>query len=171
MPDRYLRSAILMSEPVNSLSVHAELFYRRLMSVVDDFGRYEANPAVLLPACYPMQLNTRKADISRWLTECEQAGLILLYDVEGKAYVWMLKTETPRAQSSKYPPHPSDDRHCIFKPGHSYMCAHVRARAPDTVPVPDSVPRSRPPNGGVGGIGVAGLADRIIKTKAGAPAR
>ena len=38
MPSRVIRDGILESESVNALSWEAELFFRRLMSVVDDFG-------------------------------------------------------------------------------------------------------------------------------------
>ena len=44
MPNRILRDGILMSPRVNVLSSEAELFYRRLMSVVDDYGRFSAHP-------------------------------------------------------------------------------------------------------------------------------
>ena len=43
MPNRILRDTILRSERVARLSPTAELFYRRLMSVADDYGRYYAN--------------------------------------------------------------------------------------------------------------------------------
>ncbi len=39
MPNRIIREGILTSEAVNSLSWEAEVFFRRLLSVVDDFGR------------------------------------------------------------------------------------------------------------------------------------
>ncbi len=47
MPNRILREGILTSERVNLLSWEAEVFYRRLMSVVDDYGRFHAHPALL----------------------------------------------------------------------------------------------------------------------------
>ncbi len=40
MPNRVIREGILNSQRVNKLTEPAELFYRRLMSVVDDFGRF-----------------------------------------------------------------------------------------------------------------------------------
>lgn len=149
MPDRYLRAAILLSKAVNSLTQGAELFYRRLMSVVDDFGRFEADPDVLLPECYPRQLTTRKTDISRWLTECDSAGVVLLYEVDGKSYLWLLKTDPPRAKSSKYPPHPKDHRPCIVKRAHADMCVQAQTNVPYSLSGSSSIPS--PPSGGVGG--------------------
>ena len=43
MPSRIIRDGILTSERINALTERAELFYRRLMSVVDDYGRFPAN--------------------------------------------------------------------------------------------------------------------------------
>ena len=39
MPNRMIREELLTCEKVNELSFGAEIFYRRLMSVADDFGR------------------------------------------------------------------------------------------------------------------------------------
>ena len=56
MPNRIVREGILTSERVELLSWAEEVFYRRLMSVVDDFGRYYARPELLRAACYPLLL-------------------------------------------------------------------------------------------------------------------
>ncbi len=105
MPTRTLREGILTSDRVNRLGVHAELFYRRLMSVVDDYGRFDARPSVLRVACYPLKVDaTREADISRFLTEVQEAGLIALYAVNGKPYLEMRDfNQRTRAKFSKFP--------------------------------------------------------------------
>ena len=105
MPSRVIREGILTSERVNKLGAHAELFYRRLMSVVDDYGRYYAHPAILRSACYPLRVDVvREADISRWLTEVELAGLIALYAVDSKRYLEMIDfRQHVRAKDSKFP--------------------------------------------------------------------
>lgn len=80
MPSRIIREGILTSERINSLSFPAEVFYRRLMSVVDDFGRFDARLSMLRASCYPLKVDVvREADISRWIAECEKAGVIALY--------------------------------------------------------------------------------------------
>ncbi len=107
-----LRPGIITSEAVNSLTPAAEVFYRRLMSIVDDFGRYDGRVSILRPACYPLQLDrVREADVQRGLAECEKAGLVRLYIAEGKPYVQMLKWDKPRAKSSRWPepPDPGDE--------------------------------------------------------------
>lgn len=51
------------------------------MSVMDDYGRYHANPAILRPACYPLQLEkVSEATVNRSLSECLAVGLLVLYD-------------------------------------------------------------------------------------------
>lgn len=105
MPNRIVREGILTSERVNSLSPNAELFYRRLMSVVDDFGRFTANPTLLRASCYPLKLDSVKEDsISKHLAECVGARLIVLFTVADKAYLEMQDfRQQVRAKESKYP--------------------------------------------------------------------
>lgn len=82
MPNRIIREGILTSERIEQLSPQAELFYRRLMSVVDDFGRYDARPQMLRVSCFPLRVDrVREADITRWIAECATAGVIALYAV------------------------------------------------------------------------------------------
>lgn len=121
MPNRILRESILTSDAVNSLTPHAEVFYRRLMSVVDDYGRYDARPSIIRAACFPLQLATvREVTVSRWIAECVKAGLVRLYDVDGKSYLVLLKLGEPRAKTSKYPDPPDP----------ALTCAHMSAHAP-----------------------------------------
>ena len=105
MPSRIIREGILTSDRVDSLGVNEELFYRRLMSVVDDFGRFDARPQLLRVSCYPLRVDrVREADISRWLAKCQTAGLIALYAVNGKPYLEMQDfRQQVRAKESKYP--------------------------------------------------------------------
>jgi hypothetical protein len=66
----------------------AELFYRRLLSVVDDYGRFLSNAQLLRASCYPLKLDSVKEDsITKHLAECVDAGLIVLYTVAGKGYL------------------------------------------------------------------------------------
>jgi hypothetical protein len=111
MPDRILRADILTSEPVNQLSWPAEVFYRRLMSVVDDFGRYEGRPSLLRAALYPLQIDkVSEPDVVKWMGEVSKAGLVRKYTVDGKEYVEITKfRQRLRAMKSKYPA-PADIR-------------------------------------------------------------
>lgn len=106
MPDRIIRSNILTSDAVNSLSWAGEVFYRRLMSVVDDFGRYDARPDILRGVLYSLKLDTvSKSDVVKWMNECSDAGLVRLYSTDGREYLELPKFgQRLRAMKSKYPP-------------------------------------------------------------------
>lgn len=106
MPNRILREGILTSEPVAALTWEEEVFYRRIMSVVDDFGRFNANSKLLRAACYPLQLEkVSDADIGKWLRATEKAGLVSVYPApDGKRYLELSKfRQQVRAKASKYP--------------------------------------------------------------------
>lgn len=115
MPNRIIREGILTSERVASLGWPAEVFYRRLMSVVDDFGRYYASPMLLRAACYPLHLDkVSDADIGKWMDECAEAALVSVYLAsDGKRYLEMADfRQRTRAEKSKFPP---DDRQVTVK--------------------------------------------------------
>jgi hypothetical protein len=148
MPARLLRESILDSEAVCSLKWEEEVFYRRLMSVVDDFGRFDGRASVLRAKLYPLQVErVREADISRWIAACVKAGLIVLYATNGagcsrllpagekagqtlsgdeRPYLFFRKLGKPRATESKFPAPPSDcGRLQPF--GHDDACAQMNA--------------------------------------------
>ena len=111
MPNRLLREGILTSERVAMLGWAEESFYRRLMSVVDDFGCYYANPTLLRAACYPLQLDkVSDADIGKWLACVQKAALVSVYPApDGKRYLKLLDfRQQVRAAKSKFP-QPSSD--------------------------------------------------------------
>lgn len=105
MPNRILRDGILTSEKVARLGWAAEVFYRRLMSVADDYGRFHAMPKLLRSACYPLQIDkVSDADIGKWLSECETAGLVSVYPAkDGKRYIQIVNFGQQVRAKSKFP--------------------------------------------------------------------
>lgn len=125
MPNRIVREAILSSEKVASLGWPEEVFYRRLHSVVDDYGRTESNHQLLRSRCYPLQTDSvRVTDISRWMAACQKAGLILCYAVNGKQYLEVTNFGQQQRSASKCPPPPSDDSKCyqLLSDAHLDVC-------------------------------------------------
>lgn len=113
MPNRIIRDAILTSPAVCALGWPEEVFYRRLMSIADDYGRCEALPQLLRSRCYPLQTDdVRVADISRWMAACQKTGLVVLYEVEGKSYLQIAKFGQQQRSASKCPPPPTGDSVC-----------------------------------------------------------
>lgn len=108
MPTRIMRDGILTSPRVNLLSEGAELFYRRLMSVVDDHGRFYATPMLLHAAVYPRRLDKiTEGKIASHLAECQKALLLVRYTVKGEEYL-QLEDFGQRVQAKSKFPNPPD---------------------------------------------------------------
>ena len=105
MPTRLLREGILTSDRVDRLTAEGEVFYRRLMSKVDDHGLFDARPSVLRAALYPLRLeNTTENTCEQLLTECCNAGLIIIYQIHGKPFLKMVDTKWKVRSEPKFPP-------------------------------------------------------------------
>ena len=140
MPNRIIREGILTSERVDSLSSWAaEVFYRRLQNVVDDFGRYYANPSLLRAACYPLKLDkVSNADIEKWLADCAGAALVSTYEADGKRYLVLHDfRQQVRAHESKYPNPPPDDElmrsRCVADEKHMHTKTETETKTEKTV--------------------------------------
>ena len=147
MPNRIIREGILTSTKVCSLGFPEEVFYRRLMSIVDDHGRYEATPQLLRAKLYPLQVDTvRVADITRWMAACQKAGLIALYAYpsvaasprwisadetaglsvcDGKPYLVLENFGQQVRAKSKCPPPPGSEEEHLLSPDNT--CDHLQS--------------------------------------------
>jgi len=128
VPNRILREGILTSERVNNLSMMGELFYRRLFSVADDFGRYTANKKLLRTLVWTFRVDdVTEKQIGGWLKECAKVNLVILYEVDGKQFLELKDfNQRTRAQKSKFPP-PEDGAAlsaCHTNDGHRRSSAH-----------------------------------------------
>lgn len=104
MPTRYLKPGIRDSESIEKLTHIAETLYYRLLVTVDDFGRYDARPAMVKAACFPIKDSINATKTEGLLEELAKHGLIQIYKVEDKPYLQMTKWDNvPRAKESKYP--------------------------------------------------------------------
>ncbi len=105
LPSRLIRDGILRSRRIAKLSPMAELFYRRLMSVADDFGRYYADPALLLSDCYPIRPDWASEEkVIAWLEECS-LELLDVYETNGSIYLEIreFNQRIRPGQASKFP--------------------------------------------------------------------
>lgn len=103
MPNRILRDWT-DSEKVNGLTTQAERFFVRLIMKVDDFGRFSGNIKLIKSMLFPLLDDIRDADITRWMAECQKAGLILVYLVNLKPYIQIENfNQRLRQKVEKYP--------------------------------------------------------------------
>jgi len=133
MPNRIIREAINDSERVDALCAPSEIFYRRVLNVVDDYGRFDARPAVLIAACYPLRAGRMAPEeIERALRECTagERPLIIVYDVNGKRFLEVQDfRQQIRSNKSKYPdPRAADAQRVMFS------CAADATQKSDAVP-------------------------------------
>ena len=99
MPTRYLKAGICDSSHIESIpSDAAEVLYYRLLVTVDDFGRYDARPAVIKARCFPLREDLPSKQVDDWLLELAQAELVWLYEVNGQPYLQVQRWDNkPRA--------------------------------------------------------------------------
>lgn len=112
--DRLIRGGEIDSVRVNRLSWAAEVFFRRLKHIVDDYGRMDARPSLLRSTLFPLKLNqVSEADVSKWLNDCHavrgddnrDTGLISFYEVGGKRYLEIINFGQRKSNMrEKYPP-------------------------------------------------------------------
>lgn len=107
MPNRIIKESICTSENLNNLESDAEIFFYRLIVACDDYGIFYANPSLLRSKCFPLKVDKIKdKDVEKWTNALVNAGLIFLYEYEGRTYLKMSKWEQHqqvRSKKSKFP--------------------------------------------------------------------
>jgi hypothetical protein len=106
LPNRILRDGINSSPRINTLSPGAEILYRRLMSVADDYGRFYSAAATVRGACWPTAPgNVTESEISRWLVELQSGDrpLLRIYTVNNCEFLEMADFGQRVQSKSKFP--------------------------------------------------------------------
>ena len=106
MPDRLINESIRTSEKINSLTWFQEVLFTRLLTAVDDFGRFDARPAILKASLFPLKKDVTEKTIEDSLDKLVTIGLVNLYEVGGKPYLCLptwADHQRVRNKRSKYP--------------------------------------------------------------------
>lgn len=104
MPQRILKPGITTSPKWDGSSWMAQSFYIRLLTLVDDFGRYEANINLLRSHAFPLREDMRAPQVQKLCHELQANQLAIFYKVDGKEYLQLTNwTNAPRAEKSKFP--------------------------------------------------------------------
>src|SRR6476659_10226214 len=86
----------------------AQSFYVRLLTLVDDYGRYEAKPRLLQSHAFPLSDDVTTEEVLQLCSEVSDAGLVLFYKAGGKLFLQITNwKERPRTES-KFPPFASN---------------------------------------------------------------
>jgi hypothetical protein len=98
------------SDKVDLLSYPAETFMNRLFTQADDHGLFYADPTLLKAKLYPKRIDKIKtSEIIKWRDECRKAGIIVMYEYDGKPYLQIVdfRQRLDRARA-KFPMPPAD---------------------------------------------------------------
>jgi hypothetical protein len=108
MPTRILRD-LTTSDRFNRASYFDQSFYIRLLNKVDDYGRHEANATLLASVCFPYgdadigYLPMQPLKVEGGLRSLASKGLIYVYNVGGKQYVYLHKWRERIRTASRCP--------------------------------------------------------------------
>ena len=87
MPNRILKDSIYSSPNFNKLSAEGERHFYRCLLQTDDYGCFEATPAVILGRCYPLKLGEiQPADVEQWFIELGEAGILGFWEESGRLF-------------------------------------------------------------------------------------
>lgn len=107
MPQRFLRPGITTSDAWNSVSFEAQSFYIRLLTLVDDFGRYDGRVPILHGQCFALRSDITLKRTAALRSELHDANLIHVYDVDSKEFIKIERwAERTRSEHSKFPDPP-----------------------------------------------------------------
>jgi len=126
VPNRILKESICSSDTVDKLSWFEEVLFYRLIVSCDDFGRFDGRPAIIKNRLFPLKENLTLKAVSAAIKTLASAGLVALYEFEGKPYLYLPtwnEHQNVRAKRSKYPEPNVNTSDC--------NCMHMNADVPD----------------------------------------
>lgn len=106
MPNRILKESICTSASIETLTWFEECFFYRLIVNCDDYGRFDARPAVLKSRLFPLKERITIKDVSNALSKLAGIGIVRMYECDNKPYLYLPTWEvhqTIRAKRSRYP--------------------------------------------------------------------
>lgn len=106
MPNRIIKESVCTSDSIDQLTWFEEVLFYRLMVSCDDYGRFDGRIAVIKNRLFPLKETLTSDKVANALNRLSEVGLVCLYTVEGKPYLYLPTWEhhqTIRAKKSKYP--------------------------------------------------------------------
>lgn len=103
MPQRFLRPGIRTSDNWNACSWKAQSLYIRLITLVDDYGRYDGRTAIIHGECFALRSDIKPQETAALVGELSNKKLVVIYEVDSKKYLQLLKWQERTRGESKYP--------------------------------------------------------------------
>jgi len=107
MPQRFLRPGITNSERWNSVGFDCQSFYIRILTHVDDYGRFDGRPAVLHGHCFSVwneqnpgnEVNLQQ--VERMLQQLADKKLVEWYEQDGKKVIQLVQWQERIRENTK----------------------------------------------------------------------
>lgn len=87
--ERFLDPGTWGSEQICIVQREARLLFVGIITVSDDFGFFTASPHSLRLEIFPADKDLTNAIVEGWRNELLDAGLVQMYEVNGKRYLWI----------------------------------------------------------------------------------
>ena len=116
MPNRLIKESICTSDTIDKLSWFEEVTFYRLIVNCDDYGRFDARPAVLKSRLYPLKSAVTDKSVAEAINRLATVGLVTLYECDGRPILQLPtwdKHQQVRAKKSKYPAQVETCNHMI----------------------------------------------------------
>jgi hypothetical protein len=129
MSSRIISASITTSATIERLTAEEEVTFYRLLTVVDDYGRFFADPNLLKSALYPRKGELTPKKVLAYLRTLVEVGLVTTYTVEEEDYLQIVKWDKHqrvRNCRSRYPEPPKD---AGGRPQFADKCPQPAARA------------------------------------------
>lgn len=140
MPQRILRQAIRQSKRWNRCTYFEQSLFIRLLTLVDDFARYEADGELIRSEAFPYGDPDGKVvpvtAIDSALLSIASKDMLLIYEFEGKKFMQLTRwKERVRADVSRFP----DPKECALL-SNAVICQQMTASPPTEPPTPTKAP-------------------------------
>lgn len=126
---RCIKPEFTQSESMGKVSRDARLCFVEMWTIADDEGRLRGSSRMLASLLFPYD-DDAPGLIDKWLSELEEEGCIIRYEVSGSHYIqianWLNHQKIDRPSKSKIPPVP-DDYRIIASPRES-SCEDLRIK-------------------------------------------
>ncbi len=112
MPQRFLRPGIRTSPRWNSVSHEAQMLYIAILTLVDDYGRYDGRPSVLWAEAFAVwndQNPLKVVSPQETVVFCQalaDSRLIQFYEVDGRKYLQVTQWQERARYKSHWPDPP-----------------------------------------------------------------
>lgn len=106
MPNRIIKESICTSDSIDRLSWFEEVLFYRLIVNCDDYGRFDGRAAIIKNRLFPLKESLTTKAVSEAVKKLANAGMVVLYEFEGKPYLYLPTwndNQTVRAKRSRFP--------------------------------------------------------------------